>query len=209
MLIFLFPFAMIAQILPQERNYKIGIKTGLNFSTLNVSGVINERTRTGLNLGIFFKQQITDQFAVQPELLFSAKGSELRFNERNFLGTAKVNLNYLDLPVLLVYNPTSFFNVHLGPYLGVLLWTNVKTVNQPIPEEPFFDLGEQITGRSFGTFDVGIAAGMGIEIGVFNAGMRYNFGLADIGQRTIVFGRNYGFPDAKNHLAQLYVGVAF
>ncbi|MDQ3192806.1 MAG: PorT family protein [Bacteroidota bacterium] len=208
-LILVFPIVIKAQLLPEDRNYKIGIKGGLNFSNLTVHNVDNENTRVGFNLGLSFKYKMIEHFSVQPELIYSSKGSELTFNRNNFFGIARINLNYLDLPILLVYNPTPSFNVHLGPYIGFLAYTKVKTINEPSPDEPFYDLENEITGRNFRSFDTGIVAGMGVEIGIFTGGLRYNFGTTEIGQSTIVFGRPYGFSGARNRLAQIYVGVAF
>lgn len=208
-IILLFPLYSLAQLLPEDRNYKIGVKGGLNFSTLTVLNVTNERALAGLNLGVFFKQKINENFSVQPELLYSSKGSEITFDLTNFHGIAKINLNYLDLPVLLVFNPTPYFNIHIGPYFGVLIYTNIKTINEPVPDEIYYDLGAEITGKNFKAFDAGMMAGVGVEIGIFNAGMRYNFGMVDVGKTKRVFGKPYGFPGAQNQLAQLYVGVGF
>jgi hypothetical protein len=53
-----------------------GIKGGVNFSTLNRDLDDNAKTRTSLHLGLFAHIHLSDDFALQPELLFSGQGAK-------------------------------------------------------------------------------------------------------------------------------------
>jgi hypothetical protein len=171
---------------------RMGVKGGLNVSNLYVDNVDDENARFGFNVGVYGQVLSSDVFALQPELLFSTKGSK---NE--ILGeTVKFNLNYLDLPVLAVIKLGESAEIHVGPYFSYLLNANVDVDGGTY--EPDKD--------DFKAFDVGLSGGLGLNFGAIQVGARYNYGLMEIADSNAA---ELALGDAKNSNAQLYVAFNF
>src|ERR1700676_5573291 len=62
---------------------KFGIKGGLNLTNLSSDNFSDNHLKAGFNVGIFSKIPITEGFSIQPELLYSLKGSKTKYN--NFI----------------------------------------------------------------------------------------------------------------------------
>lgn len=100
----------------QEETASFGLKGGLNFSNLYTNNVDDNNVLTGFNAGLYAKLPLTKTFAIQPEINYTTKGAEVVYNNTITTGTAKFNVNYIEVPVLLVINMTNNFNFHIGPY---------------------------------------------------------------------------------------------
>ncbi len=176
---------------------RMGIKGGLNLSNLYVDDVDDENARVGFHVGVYGQIFSTETFAIQPELLYTTKGSE---NEWGGLidQTVKFNLNYLELPVLAVFKLGDAAEIHVGPYFSYLLGANIDTEG---------DLGgasEELDRDNFKSFDFGLTGGVGLNFGAVQIGARYNYGLSEIADSDaaeLVLG------DAKNSCAQVYVAL--
>jgi len=136
---------------------KFGIKGGINFSNMYTDNVDDENVLTGFNVGFFAKAPITSFIALQPEINFTTKGSELTYNNGFAQGKAKFRMNYIEVPLLLVVNLTKNFNIHGGPYLAYLIDGNVKNDS----DVNAFDFENNINNDDFNRFDAGLAGGLG------------------------------------------------
>ena len=177
---------------------RAGIKGGLNVSNLYVDEVSDENARFGFNLGFYGQILSSDAFAIQPELLFSTKGSEIEYGGSFFDQTVKYNLSYLDLPVLAVFKLGKSAEIHVGPYVGYLLGAKISHEG---------DLGngaDEIDKDNLKPFDFGLSGGFGLNFGNFQVGARYNYGLAKLADSDIA---ELVLGDAKNSLAQVYVSL--
>jgi hypothetical protein len=201
---FVLPFLFYSVCTAQMHKVRIGIKGGLNFSNLNVEKAIDVKMRTGANLGLFAKLPVGGMFAIQPELYYITKGSDITYNDVFVDGTARFNLNYLEVPVLLVVNVTDNFNIHAGPYVSYLLNGTVKNK----ANIKLFDFEKNINTDDYERVDAGIAAGIGIDINAVSIGARYNFGLRNVGKERVFLGTTYTFPDAKNGVLNFYISVS-
>ncbi|HEX5170174.1 MAG TPA: porin family protein [Cyclobacteriaceae bacterium] len=174
---------------------RMGIKGGLNLSNLYIDDVNDENPRIGLNLGIYGQLFSTDVFALQPELLFSTKGSQNEFD--GFPDqTVKFNLNYLDLPVLAVFKLGKSAEIHAGGYASYLLHANVSYEG---------DLGsgdENLDRDNFRSYDYGLVGGFGLNFGAVQVGARYNYGLVKLAHSDAA---KFIIGDAKNSVAQIYM----
>jgi hypothetical protein len=179
---------------------KFGVKGGVNFNNINASNTKDNKVLIGFNLGVFVKLPITDSFAIQPEFFFTTKGSEHNYQNTFVDGTAKYELNYIEIPVMMVFNLTNNFNFHLGPYASYLVSSNVKNV-----QDINFNFENNIQSGDFNKFDTGIAAGLGFDGENLGFGVRYNLGLVTVGKEKTYFGTNYVFPDGKNGTINLYL----
>lgn len=183
---------------------KFGIKGGVNFSNLYTDNVEDNNVLTGFNAGIFTKLAITESLAIQPELLYTTKGAELKYNNAFVNGTSTFRLNYLELPVLLVINLTDNFNLHAGPYFSYLLDGKVTNDSQGT----LFDIENNIKNEDYNKFDTGLSVGVGFDTDQLGFGVRYNYGLQKVGKERNFLGTNYTFPDGKNSVINLYISYS-
>ena len=183
---------------------KIGVKGGINLANLYVDEVADENLKVGLNVGLFAKIPCTEFFAIQPEVLYSSKGSRLKY-DNVFAGEGeyRFNLNYVEVPLLAVFNIGPHFNIHAGPYAAFLTSSNVKDMNDDGTIEGVEDLNVE----NFNRFDYGLAGGLGFEFGNFIVGGRYNYGLKEVGKSGSLSGELT--DNAKNSVASFYIGFGF
>src|SRR3569833_2944836 len=59
---------------------KFGIKGGYNLTTLYSSDVSTDHMKSGWNAGVFAKLPVTRGFSIQPEVLYSVKGSKADYD---------------------------------------------------------------------------------------------------------------------------------
>ena len=166
-----------------------GIKSGLNLA--GTSGE-EDKYKEGIHGGIFGEFRF-DNFAVQPELLFSmqgAKGTVAGYN-------AKVNLNYLNIPVMAKFYVSEGFSLEVGPQLGILL--SAKVVAGVDGSSASVDIKE-----GFKDVDCSLASGASYQLPELPLGfyMRYSLGLTDI------IANNKG-DAVKNSVFQLGAFVKF
>lgn len=203
-LVLVFFFAVIQISTAQEKSeYKLGFKGGVNFTNVGTTTGVSNKSLTGVHFGLFAKLPITNSFAVQPELYFTTKGGELTYQNVVVDGTAKFNLNYIEVPVLAVFKIFPGFNFQVGPYASYLVSSKVKNVN-----EVSFNFEDNIQSGDFNKFDTGVMAGFGIDVKSVEIGVRYNFGLLKVGKDKTYLGTNYIFPDGKNSAINAYVSYS-
>lgn len=139
-----------------------GVKGGLNFYNINNDDGTNLDQRTGFHLGILGHIHQNSQWALQPELTYSAQGSKNN------------NLDYINIPVLIQYMFDNGFRIQAGPQVGFLVASDDDNDYNPID----FAL-------SVGVSYVVPATGFGIDL-------RYNHGLNDINKSSSVKSTNRG-----------------
>lgn len=176
---------------------RMGVKGGLNLSNLYVDDVNDENARVGFHVGVYGQLFSTETFAIQPELLYTTKGSETEWDGL-IDQTTKFNLNYLELPVLAVFKLGDAAEIHVGPYFSYLLGANIDTDG---------DLGgsnQDLDRDNFNAFDFGLTGGVGLNFGAIQIGARYNYGLTEIADSNAA---EVLLGDAKNSCAQLYLAL--
>lgn len=181
-----------------------GIKGGLNFSNLYIDEADDNNLRTGYHVGAYINLPITQGFAVQPEVLYSTKGSKSHYNvdlgpfgELNQDVTTK--LDYIDIPLLAVFKLGDLAEIHLGPYFGFLASSKAEFEGE-------FDGSDDIDTDNFKGLDYGISGGFAINLTALQIGARYNYGLQEI-QDSDLADALYG--DAKNSYFQVFAALRF
>lgn len=185
-----------------------GIKGGVNLSQLYVDqpNVEDESMKVGVNFGIFGKIPISNFLAVQPEVLYSSAGSKVTYGGsdlENVLGIepgeVRFNLNYVQVPIALAVN-LGPVNVHAGPYLSYLLSAKIKDLKSS-------DLSSNdvatLDTDDFNKFDYGVMFGVGFDVKNVTLGVRYNYGLREIGSTGIAGELT---DNSKNGVGQIYIG---
>ena len=193
-----------AQAQDDELKVRLGVKGGVNFSNLYTENVDENNALVGFNLGVFAKLPITNFLAIQPELYFTTKGNETTYNNTFVNGTARFNLNYIELPVLAVVNVSKYFNIHAGPYAAFLL--SGKASNKS--NVTLFNFEDKLDTNDYNKLDFGLALGVGADLGGVGFGIRYNYGLTKVGKERTFAGTNYTFPDGKNSVLSLYASFS-
>ncbi|GAA4005552.1 hypothetical protein GCM10022408_16660 [Hymenobacter fastidiosus] len=97
---------------------RFGLKAGVNYSTTYIPSITRPDRILGLAAGGFAQVALSQDgfFLLQPELLYSAKGSETSFQGNTYQN----RLHYLELPVLAKINADGFV-FEAGPQLSYLL----------------------------------------------------------------------------------------
>lgn len=156
---------------------KFGVKAGLTGSNLkekitdgNTSLTTTLDTKIGFYVGGFMELNVSNQFAVQPEVFFSTMGGQIKEDGTTY----KLDLGYINIPVLAKYKFTNAFAVYAGPQVGMLISARSKGGGESI------DVKELFKGVDFsGVLGVGYTLSSGIG---FDA--RYQIGLANIAKST-------------------------
>jgi len=143
--------------------FELGGRVGLNYAGF-VFWDIDQISdlKTGLSVAGFVKFRLSNWIAIQPELLYSQEGG--------VYNGARIDLNYLLLPVLLKIYPVSRFvrglSIQLGPQIDFL---TSATMDQQDAQELFTSTNWTII------------LGLGYE---FNSGLlltfRYHEGMANV-----------------------------
>jgi len=173
-----------------------GIKGGLNLSTLYIDDVEDENVRAGFHAGIFTQLMLAENFAIQPELNYSTKGSKAKYDNFVFQGENKFNLSYLDIPVLATFKLGDDADIHVGPYFGYLVGVSTST------EGDLGDGYEELDRDDYENWDFGLSGGVALNFQPISLGVRYNYGLKKIAKSE---NAEDFIGDAKNAVGQVYV----
>jgi hypothetical protein len=117
-----------------------GVRAGVNFQNLNGKDGNDDRLENnllvGFNAGVNAEVPIAQDFFIQPGLLYSVKGAK---SDDAFAGQdIKVKLNYLELPINLLYKPAlgeGRLLMGFGPYIAYALNGKVKGDNDAVDIE--------------------------------------------------------------------------
>ena len=151
-------FAVFFAITSYAQGIDFGIKAGANFSTLtDATGLKN---KTGFHGGLFLGLKFNDKIALQPELLYSQQGAEFDMG--------KIDLNYINVPVVVKYYLVQGLNIQMGPQFGFVVDDNISNA---IFEAEDFDVS--------GVIGAGYDFPFGIRLDA-----RYNFGFTDVVKDT-------------------------
>jgi hypothetical protein len=146
---------------------KFGLKAGLNLSTVTGADVDGAKIKTDFNGGALVQIPVGEMFAVQPEVVYSGQGTKSSFDGDDF----KINLGYLNVPVLFQYHHPSGFFAATGPQVGFLLSAQEKAGSDHADIK-----------SSFKSVDFSWAFGVGYILKPVNVGIeaRFNQGLSNI-----------------------------
>lgn len=158
-----------------------GIKAGANFA--NASDVDNSSMRTGFQGGLFIGKDVSPQFGFRVEGLWVQKGDKADVDFGPGIGVIEVTtkLDYIEFPILFVYNlsnsETMAFNLFAGPTLGF----NVGAKSEPEGGESV-DIKDNIESFEFGA---AIGAGLAKKMASGKAitlDARYSLGATGVGK---------------------------
>jgi hypothetical protein len=165
--------ALLSTALFAQHSANLGLKGGLNLSsTKNVTAEDETDTKIGFYGGLLAHIHLAPEWAVQPEIVFSRQGTEYAFSTGGQTNEAKINLDYLNIPVVVQYMFNNGFRIETGPQVGFLLNTDAEINDQP---------STFVTKRDFKNVDLSWAFGLGyLSKSGIGVGGRYNLGISDI-----------------------------
>ncbi len=163
----------------QAQHVNLGIKGGLNVYNINNDNGAKYDSKIGFNVGLLGHIHLAKQLALQPELVYSAQGAKFTTGGVE----NKLNLGYINIPILFQYMFDNGFRLEAGPQIGFLTSAKAKTGNVEID---FKDNLKKV--------DVGIGAGIGYVHPAtgFGVDARYNIGLSSINENSSVKSYNRG-----------------
>ena len=184
---------------------RFGAKVGGTLSSLSQkTGNVtdnNTKPRFGFLIGGMAEYSFTEDFALQPELLYLLGGSKMSAREEVLIPIvgsisadteSTTTLHYIQLPVNLKYKfgiEGLKFYVTAGPYFSLIAGGNTSSTytynilgvaGTAGNEQDLFASDNQVLKRA----DVGLGVGFGIEIRKIMLGAGYNFGLTNIAKST-------------------------
>lgn len=183
-------FAVFALSASQSQELRFGAKAGLNLATFTGDALTGFDTREGFHIGGLVEIPISEKFSVQPELLYSEKGSE-------FFST-ELKLSYLDIPVLAKYHIIKGLSAELGPVASVLLKAE-ETKRSEVKDVSDFTKD----------FDLGIAGGATykLDMGIFFS-LRFTKGLMNISKSNPAEDYESNWK-VQNNVFQISAGYLF
>ena len=182
-------FGMIAlfaiSAINAQQPVTFGLKGGLNIANLKLDNDADLEARLGLHAGGVAHIHLNQNWAIQPELLYSAQGFGDIDNS-----DVKWKLDYVNVPVMVQYMFDNGFRLETGPQLGLLVNAKAEAGNV---EDDLKDVLKS-TDVSWG---FGLNYLSRSQIGV---GARYNLGLTDISENN---------ADVKNRVFQISLFYMF
>lgn len=178
---------------------RLGFKAGASLTTFVGSDVTNSSSKLGFHGGLVASLGITNRFSIQPELLYSMKGTQDQTTRGGTTVTGYQTLYYVDVPIMLKAKFNRLF-VEAGPQMGVLAAAQVTT-------EDGSNSINVSNKNAFKDLDFGYAVGLGFQTeNDLMVGFRYNGGLADVPKAGTLRGQTVQ-PQARNSAFQLYLGI--
>ncbi|MBC3540435.1 porin family protein [Rufibacter sediminis] len=205
----------------------IGVKAGVNYSTITADNDNNVKYKPDFHLGAFADFSISDMVSIRPELLYSRKGAKFEFSgtevvedefgdEQTITGTVDGKLihQYLELPVLAHIKAGNLF-FEGGPTFAYLLKSEADMKIEYSGDDMDFSMDEttEIT-EDMKRFEFGYAAGIGYELpSGLGLTLRYQGGLSDLNKNSDqdTDDEDLGAPSGKmkNSVFQLSLSYRF
>lgn len=190
----------------QAQHLDFGVKGGVNFASITGDDTDELKSKTGFHLGLVAELSLSENFSIQPEVLYSAQGAKAEGSD-TWEGMTETwdytyNLDYINIPVLAKYYVTPSLNIHAGPQMSLLINSQAEGeyTYDGVTESESMDL------EDVKSLDFALAAGVGYQLNMgvfFNA--RYNVGLSNIWD---IEEENDDYSQ-KNSVFQLSVGFMF
>ncbi|MGE0561430.1 MAG: porin family protein [Flavobacteriales bacterium] len=152
---------------------------------INASKIVSDsksKSLNGYHGGLIAEIKTPTSIGFEIDALMSSKGTRMEGLNSN-LETALLDykLNYLDFPVLVKKYFLTVINVQAGPQFSYLLSADYDGTDMK---------------SNLNEFDLALVAGLGIDVKVAKASIRYNYGVTEIGK-----------GDGYNSVLQITLGI--
>ena len=190
-----------------SRNNGFGVKAGFNLSDLRGQDKSQYKKLESLktyHAGVYAQFGLNDKVSIQPEFLFTRKG----FDAEQFVvppagqnptglttgQKQETRLDYIQVPVLFVYNILDNVSLHVGPQASLLV------------QAKYAGEERKISSVGLSSLEYGVVGGVEARVGPARVGARYDLGLSDIYKDPKDAGSG-AYDNVKNGVFQVYLGV--
>ncbi len=161
---------IVLQLSAQDKSFHFGVKGGVNIAGLKSESGADTDNLTGYHAGVFANFRLPDNFAIQPEVMYSRQGAKYKAGGEH-------QLEYINVPVLAMYQFNNGIRIQTGPQVS---WKTKATYKMPVDGEGehrgLDELQNDLTDTDFAwTVGAGYVSKFGIGIDA-----RYNAGVKDI-----------------------------
>ena len=188
--ILLTAFAVAAFGVTQAQEMSFGAKAGLNIANLGADAE-TDGSLVGFHVGGVAEFPISENFSIQPELLYSMQGAKVVFVDEFDVMEADLKLSYINVPIMAKYYVMEGLSLEVGPQIGFLM--SAKVDDEDVKD-------------GYKSIDFGLNGGVGYktEMGLFFQA-RYNAGLAAINEEF----EGDGGAKVTNNVVSFSVGYTF
>lgn len=215
MSVFVAMLLMVFATSTKAQNAEFGFRFMPTFSSFEMKtsegGTVNGQVTLGYGFGVFLGYNFTEHAGIQGEIIYSSITQKYKDKDIE----RKINLRYLNIPLLLSLNtgktkPVNL-NLVLGPQLGIRVGSSV------------FSSGGDGTNTTSAVLsvkkgDVGFAYGAGVDFGLnssntmrFGVGFRGVYGLFDVSDNSTSATTNSYYILDRTHIKtySAYFGLSF
>lgn len=180
----------IAIVAPATAQMSYGVKAGVNYADVSFDGDVPSSGRVGLLAGGFVTIPLFGWLAVQPEVIYTVKGTTVDVADIK----SDLIVDYVEVPLLARISIRRKIYVAVGPSMAFRVRARSRTAFGGSTEE--IDLKEDVE-----SFDLGVVGAAGIDLGRWVFDGRYTHGSSDIDARD----------DAKvrNRVLSVSAGIRF
>jgi len=97
--------------------YRFGIKSGMNLASITGDDTKNLDSRVAFLFGGFAELCVTNEFSIQPELLYFLQDAIYSESEGY---DGKFKIDYLNIPIMGKYCVSGSLSIEAGPQVGFL-----------------------------------------------------------------------------------------
>ena len=181
---------------------KLGIRAGISSSNVKVDDIVRTGSdeyklksgdpMVGFHFGLMSRIQLFNVY-VQPELLFTSSGGNVKVTDINGTTIKEQKYNKLDIPVLagLKFGPA---RIEVGPVASVLLSSKSDLITD----------GKATMKNA----TIGYQAGVGLDISRLAIDLKYEGNLSKLGDGVKIGSEEYNF-DTRNSQIILSLGFFF
>lgn len=187
-----------------DAQVNFGVKAGPQLSNLVGNDDVDASTKFGFHAGAYANIRISEQFAFQPELMYSMQGAESEATYEEFGITYrdedKIQLSYINVPLMMKWYAYDGLNFEFGPQIGFNVAAKTKGESTVTSGDGSITTSYDEDIDDIETVDFGLNIGAGYELPMgLNFGIRYGLGLTEIVKDS----------DMKNSVISLGIGYTF
>ena len=165
-LLLLITFSLFSDLSAQGLHF--GLKLGADMHKISGTS-FQDKYNVGYHAGVFAEINLPGKIGIQPEAYYSQVNPKVATGTSGIYGfnnVTKIKLSYLNFPILLNFKVAPMLSFQAGPQFGVLI-NKDKSISQ--------------NGKdAFKSGDVGIAAGLQVNVTKVKIYARYVAGLNDL-----------------------------
>jgi hypothetical protein len=193
-----------------------GVKVGMNIANLKGDDAEETDAVVGGVFGAFVTYKLNEMISVQPEMLFTMKGTSFEWDYTESYGSyvmtekedVTYSLSYLEIPVLVQYQLPAFGDIQPNVFAGPSLGFNIGAIYDVDYSYEEYEDGELIYLESYSgdgdiddveAVDLGLNFGAGAKYNQFTVDARFNIGMTDVIKDV----------KAQNTVMSLMVGYCF